>query len=283
MASPRVVAQASSSSADLVRQTPAGHAAEFAGDQTMGGLGSLNMEDLLRQLYADRAAAAAAAAAVFSPDPGDQGGEEDSNGVADAGREGRKTAEEVWEGISGDRGADGRGEAAYEEAGLGEITLETFLARAGTVADEDVGAASGAVQQQVGIPMLGFVVDPALGERFLQQQVIQVDGSHASSGNGGEGGKKRPLQDPVDKASQQKQRRMIKNRESAARSRERKQAYTSDLEKSVEQLEEENAMLVRQQEVQNKARLKQLMENLIPVDEKRRPPRRLRRTCSMDW
>lgn len=42
---------------------------------------------------------------------------------------------------------------------------------------------------------------------------------------GGRRGKRRaaPENPPVDKATQQKQRRMIKNRESAARSRERKQ------------------------------------------------------------
>ncbi|GKG54346.1 G-box-binding factor 4-like protein, partial [Tanacetum coccineum] len=44
-------------------------------------------------------------------------------------------------------------------------------------------------------------------------------------------GKRRPVLDPLqDKAAQQRQRRMIKNRESAARSRERKQAYQAELE-----------------------------------------------------
>ncbi|XP_027915379.1 protein FD [Vigna unguiculata] len=42
-------------------------------------------------------------------------------------------------------------------------------------------------------------------------------------------------------------KRMIKNRESAARSRARKQAYTNELEVEVEQLKEENARLKRQQ------------------------------------
>ncbi|XP_035833450.1 bZIP transcription factor 27 isoform X1 [Helianthus annuus] len=43
-------------------------------------------------------------------------------------------------------------------------------------------------------------------------------------------------------------KRMIKNRESAARSRARKQAYTNELENEVERLKEENAMLKRQQQ-----------------------------------
>ncbi|KAM3758727.1 hypothetical protein ACB098_01G067200 [Castanea mollissima] len=41
---------------------------------------------------------------------------------------------------------------------------------------------------------------------------------------------------------------MIKNRESAARSRARKQAYTNELELEVARLQEENAKLRRQQE-----------------------------------
>lgn len=43
----------------------------------------------------------------------------------------------------------------------------------------------------------------------------------------------------------QRHRRMIKNRESAARSRARKQAYTNELELALAQLRRENAMLVK--------------------------------------
>ncbi|KAJ0011356.1 hypothetical protein Pint_32906 [Pistacia integerrima] len=97
-------------------------------------------------------------------------------------------------------------------------------------------------------------------------------------------GKRRIVEEaPLDKATQQKQRRMIKNRESAARSRERKQAYTVELESLVTQLEEENAHLLREEADQNKERFKQLMENLIPVVEKRKPPRVLRRVHSLHW
>lgn len=41
---------------------------------------------------------------------------------------------------------------------------------------------------------------------------------------------------------------MMKNRESAARSRARKQAYTNELELEIAHLQEENARLKRQQE-----------------------------------
>lgn len=46
-------------------------------------------------------------------------------------------------------------------------------------------------------------------------------------------------------------RRMIKNRESAARSRARKQAYTNELELALAQLRRENEMLIKRQEELN--------------------------------
>jgi len=61
---------------------------------------------------------------------------------------------------------------------------------------------------------------------------------------------------------------MIKNRESAARSRARKQAYTVELEAEVSQLKEENMKLRKQQAVLKKTeeeaerRRKQMIEVL---------------------
>ncbi|XP_059643261.1 protein ABSCISIC ACID-INSENSITIVE 5 [Cornus florida] len=57
------------------------------------------------------------------------------------------------------------------------------------------------------------------------------------------GGRKRIIDGPVEKVVERRQRRMIKNRESAARSRARKQAYTVELEAELNQLKEENAQL----------------------------------------
>ncbi|KAL4335896.1 hypothetical protein GQ457_07G027190 [Hibiscus cannabinus] len=51
-----------------------------------------------------------------------------------------------------------------------------------------------------------------------------------------------------DKSDDRRHKRMMKNRESAARSRARKQAYTTELELEVAHLLEENAKLRRQQE-----------------------------------
>ncbi|VAH82206.1 unnamed protein product [Triticum turgidum subsp. durum] len=61
----------------------------------------------------------------------------------------------------------------------------------------------------------------------------------------------------MDRAAMQRHKRMIKNRESAARSRERKQAYIAELESLVTQLEEENAHLSKEQEEANQRRLKE--------------------------
>ncbi|MCH85655.1 abscisic acid-insensitive 5-like protein 7-like, partial [Trifolium medium] len=51
----------------------------------------------------------------------------------------------------------------------------------------------------------------------------------------------------VEKVVERRQRRMIKNRESAARSRARKQAYTVELEAEVAKLKEVNVELQRKQ------------------------------------
>ncbi|XP_068309014.1 protein ABSCISIC ACID-INSENSITIVE 5-like isoform X1 [Pyrus communis] len=60
---------------------------------------------------------------------------------------------------------------------------------------------------------------------------------------GGLRGRKRGLDGPVEKVVERRQRRMIKNRESAARSRARKQAYTVELEAELNHLREENSHL----------------------------------------
>ncbi|XP_056844030.1 bZIP transcription factor 27 [Raphanus sativus] len=61
-------------------------------------------------------------------------------------------------------------------------------------------------------------------------------------------GKKRGGQDSDESRGDRRHKRMIKNRESAARSRARKQAYTNELELAVSHLQKENARLKRQEE-----------------------------------
>uniref|UniRef100_A0A0D3H1A0 BZIP domain-containing protein n=1 Tax=Oryza barthii TaxID=65489 RepID=A0A0D3H1A0_9ORYZ len=75
----------------------------------------------------------------------------------------------------------------------------------------------------------------------------------------------------VEKVVERRQRRMIKNRESAARSRARKQAYTMELEAEVQKLKEQNMELQK----------KQVLEAVNnPYGQKKRC---LRRTLTGPW
>ncbi|XP_077230388.1 ABSCISIC ACID-INSENSITIVE 5-like protein 2 [Tasmannia lanceolata] len=74
----------------------------------------------------------------------------------------------------------------------------------------------------------------------------------------------------VEKTVERRQKRMIKNRESAARSRARKQAYTNELENKVSRLEEENERLKKQKELET------MLRSAPPPE----PKYQLRRTSS---
>ena len=107
------------------------------------------------------------------------------------------SVDEVWKRI-----VAGDVEPSAADGGGGAMTLEDFLTKSGAVREEDIGV--GAV---------GFEQFPA------GYPAVIYGGGAAATGRG----KRRAVEEPQDKATQQKQRRMIKNRESAARSRERKQ------------------------------------------------------------
>ncbi|XP_028753224.1 bZIP transcription factor 12-like [Neltuma alba] len=193
-------------------------------------------------------------------------------------------------------GGDQRRMGAGE--GLEAMTLEDFLAKAGAVREEDVRGVPTVVPGHASFRVDAAATAAAIngGAQFPMPTPVQVkEGSSIEVfGNGIDGtvvgvaasagrGKRRIVEEPVDRATLQKQRRMIKNRESAARSRERKQAYTVELETMVTQLEAENAQLSSEMAEKEKQRFKQLMENLIPVVEKHRPQRKIRRVNSAHW
>ncbi|XP_042493251.1 bZIP transcription factor 12-like [Macadamia integrifolia] len=289
----KVMASSSSANSDLTRQSSIYSltVSELQNDQSKN-FGSMNMDELFKNIYGDNPVAAAEI--IPNAANGVSSGDGESNGGIMS--VGNKSVEEVWKDIVARAGCgdvdqkhrDVDVDQAYEE-----MTLEDFLAKAGAVREEDVR-----VTQVAGPAQGAFPVDSMLNDRFqqLQQQQgsqqrpqpPQIDGSVPVFRNGVERtgvgrGKRRVVEEPVDKVTQQRQRRMIKNRESAARSRERKQAYTVELESLVSQLEEENAKLSRELEEEKKKRIKQLMENVIPVVDKRRPPFGLRRVLSMQW
>ncbi|KAL7096637.1 hypothetical protein ACP275_10G091200 [Erythranthe tilingii] len=176
----------------------------------------------------------------------------------------RKTVDQVWSEIhktthphrSESHARVGNHSSSQRRTTFGEMTLEDFLVRAGVVRGQNVSAPFAAPPppppQQ---PM--YPVGPSFGARPITavgpgcvdvssyQTLAQVDSGNNQFGLDSMrgGGRKRIIDGPVEKVVERRQRRMIKNRESAARSRARKQAYTVELEAELNQLKEENAQL----------------------------------------
>lgn len=98
----------------------------------------------------------------------------------------------------------------------------------------------------------------------------------------GEGGiRGRKSSGTLEKVVERRRRRMIKNRESAARSRARKQAYTLELEAEVAKLKELNHALLKKQEEIMEMQKNQVVEKIkMPWGSKRLC---LRRTLTGPW
>lgn len=275
MVSPKVMASSSSRNSDLRRRSSS---KSVASDQGKSGLGSMTVDGLLRNVYSAAPASESTLvdAEITLVDSG-TGAMAELEGAPSA-----KTVDDVWREIVA--GGGGRRECK-EEVEDDMMTLEDFLAKAGAVEEEGE-------DRDVKVPLVTqrlsggiFAFDPVPPSPITP---AQVEGSVIGFGNGmeivgGRGKRRAPVLEPLDKAAQQKQRRMIKNRESAARSRERKQAYQVELESSAVRLEEENEQLLKEKAERSKERLKQLMEKIIPVVERRKPARILRRVRSMEW
>ncbi|KAB2040732.1 hypothetical protein ES319_D02G103800v1 [Gossypium barbadense] len=84
----------------------------------------------------------------------------------------------------------------------------------------------------------------------------------------------------VEKVAERRQKRMIKNRESAARSRARKQAYTTELEAKLAKLKEENEELRKKH-----AELMEMQKNQVMEMNMQQGPKKqcLRRTRTGPW
>ncbi|KHN22923.1 G-box-binding factor 4 [Glycine soja] len=164
-----------------------------------------------------------------------------------------------------------QGIAAASTDNAGGVTLEDFLTKAIPVTEEDVRGAPP--------PPPSFLPFPADGSSSSVEPFAN-NGVGSAPSNSVQKGKRRAVEEPVDKATLQKLRRMIKNRESAARSRERKQAYTSELEYLVHQLEQENARLLKEEAEMRRQRKKHLFECIIPIEVMPKPKKKLRRVNS---
>ncbi|XP_010482885.1 PREDICTED: G-box-binding factor 4-like [Camelina sativa] len=203
-----------------------------------------------------------------------------------------KSVDDVWkEIVSGEQKTIMMKEEAHDDV---IMTLEDFLAKAAM--DDDDGAAANMDSDEIDVKIPperlnndgSYTFDfPMMPQTQPQRHSSfqMIEGSLGGGGGGMRGGKRgRVMMEAMDKAAAQRQKRMIKNRESAARSRERKQAYQVELETLAAKLEEENEQLLKEIEESTKERYKKLMEVLIPVDEKPRPfSRSLSRRHSLEW
>lgn len=166
----------------------------------------------------------------------------------------RRTVDEVWRDI--------QGAASCARPQPAQMTLEDFLSRSGGGSAADAGAGGGggwATEQQynppppvpeqqqrhsIGRPLprpLGVGAGPVLLDALYHDHhdvAAAMSGRKraAAAAAASVGG-------PVEKTVERRKKRMIKNRESAARSRARKQAYTNELENKISLLEEENERL----------------------------------------
>ncbi|EYU35641.1 hypothetical protein MIMGU_mgv1a010984mg [Erythranthe guttata] len=202
----------------------------------------------------------------------------------------KKTVDEVWQDIQ-----HGQERSSLDRKGtLGEMTLEDFLVKAGIVAESASGrrkTGAGSGHGAAAAQWMNYQI-PSLQQQQQQQNSMMpvfMPGHHPISLGGGNSvmdvssplmgtlsdtqtpGRKRVAPDEIaEKCVERRQKRMIKNRESAARSRARKQAYTHELENKVSRLEEENERLKRQQE----------LEKMLPSIPPPEPKYQLRRTSS---
>ncbi|KAK4710129.1 hypothetical protein R3W88_004642 [Solanum pinnatisectum] len=166
-----------------------------------------------------------------------------------------KTMEEVWKDINLSCSRDPQNTTATNSTtNFGGIILQDLLAR--PFANNPSTAAATAYGSPVPplppppVTMLTLNSGPEFHffstlnpMRQTQQKNISNEGLASPAS-----GRKRHPESDNNNSGDQKSKRMIKNRESAARSRARKQAYTNELEMEVANLMEENARLKRQQQ-----------------------------------
>ncbi|XP_047315349.1 ABSCISIC ACID-INSENSITIVE 5-like protein 2 [Impatiens glandulifera] len=213
----------------------------------------------------------------------------------------RKTVDEVWQDIQQEQMKGSLDRLNQRQMTLGEMTLEDFLDKAGIVAGSssdkrDSGPSLGIDSMMMPQQWMNYPV-PSIRQQQQQnmlaafmptQHTTMVEGSYNSenqmnlsssplmgtlSDTQMPGRKRGASGDVVEKTVERRHKRMIKNRESAARSRARKQAYTNELENKVSQLEKENERLRRQKE----------LDNVLPSVPLPEPKYQLRRTSSASF
>ncbi|KAI4384102.1 hypothetical protein MLD38_009869 [Melastoma candidum] len=272
-------------------------------------LGSMNLDELLKNIWTSDPGQSAGMDAENAT-LGNQNTLQRQASLSLAGELSKKTVDEVWKEIQSSKSKGGK-KTKDRQPTLGEMTLEDFLVKTGIFVGSSSDKMTADVmsssivnqisrqgqwmpysQPQYPHPQHSMSMMPVYMPAQTLQQPMQMGAdpmldlpfadnhlavpSHMTGGLSDTqvGGRKRGIpNDIVDKSIERKQKRMIKNRESAARSRARKQAYTSELEKKVSCLEEENERMRKRKELE-----KMLPHALAPG-----PKYQLRRTSSAPY
>lgn len=104
--------------------------------------------------------------------------------------------------------------SAVDGSAFREVTLEDYLSKSRVIGADDVKTSAAASASE------------RIGQVDLEEtgnHMVGIGDDAVAGGGERVRGRKRPAVDSADRAALQRQKRMIKNRESAARSRERKQ------------------------------------------------------------
>lgn len=266
-------------------------------------LSSMNLDELLKSVWTAEASQTAANDNENTAQAG-QAALQRQASMSLTGAISKKTVDEVWKDIQQNKPTEEK-KVPERQATLGEMTLEDFLVEAGVVAESSssqkktgtiaaVGSNVAAPQfpsqgQWVQYPhaqyqhpsqsLMGMYM-PGQGMAqplhmgagapmdvsFADGQMVSMMGTDTLT----PGRKRSTAEEMMERTVERRQKRMIKNRESAARSRARKQAYTNELENKVSRLEEENERLRRRKEI----------EDLLPRTPPPEPKFQLRRTAS---
>lgn len=159
----------------------------------------------------------------------------------------KKTVDEVWSEIHKsnkqfkEANNIGRNETLMKQQTLGEMTLEDFLVKAGVVQESSSFKFRTTMPFQNNVscnrPLnqsllnglkpsmgIGFSTDQCVSSNgFATYQISTVEKCRTVPESSGCGNRKRIIDGPPEVVAERRQRRMLKNRESAARSRARRQ------------------------------------------------------------
>ncbi|XP_019100162.1 PREDICTED: ABSCISIC ACID-INSENSITIVE 5-like protein 1 isoform X1 [Camelina sativa] len=228
----------------------------------------------------------------------------------------KKTVDEVWLEIQNGVQQHHRSSTSRQNSDedirrqqtLGEITLEDFLVKAGVVQEPlKTTMRMSSADFDYNNPEFGVGLHCQNQNNYADNRSVYKenrpyysvlgDSSSCMTGNGRISNnqyitgldafriKKRIIDGPPEVLMERRQRRMIKNGESAARSRARRQAYTVELELEVHNLTEENTKLKETVEENEKKRRQEIINRSKHVTKEKSGDklRKIRRMASAGW